>query len=1177
MSGQTTGGRTGRRALSLSAAFVLVATIMQVLGSAPAGAAPCADPQTTPVLVAGFEIDGNLCLNTTGTMGELEWDTVGGQPVRSDPSGASDTTAWTGGAAENGWPWTPAQTQGTNPSSNADITHAFAVSQIVDGEVIAYFGWERAATTGTVGFYVELNQEPNRLAAPGVPGPVANRTDGDLRLRFIQQGNALLALDVAHTWQSTGPSSGAWNPVPVGDYAARTNGVAVSNLPGLTPNPMAPGTFAEVAVNISDLFGGIGGCSGEFGYVNLRSTSSLQATNPPLQDWVRPIDVGVPSTCPSVVLQKRWVNGSEDDSAGLSINGATASPGLATSTATGAQDVTDTTNRATVDVEPSSVVTLAETLAGANTGTYTSTLGCDNGVLTPPAPGRTGSFTKPPDAGAGDSITCTITNTRTRATLTLTKTWDSSAPGDTAELFISGADSGITGPATSTAPGSTTITAPVFSGEAVTVVEHLGDANVSSYDATTDCTNVDDLVPGDTGASFTVPDAAPDIACTITNTAVPARLTLMKRWVRGAPGDSADLTITSPTDTDSAVAVVPAGRTGRSTTVATLPLIPGDTVTLSETLPAAGRTNTGSYEPTSLVCGGEPVELEEPATGPTATATFTVPSSDPVTCVFTNEARHTVELTKEWGANAVAGDTADLSIVNSTTGAADSVAATAPDRPATPASVIAAAGESIEVEEVMSHGAYAVSLSCTGGVTPEPATGTSSSFTMPSDLLAGEDVTCTFTNTARYTVELTKEWGADAVAGDTADLTLANRTTGTMDAATATAPNPPGAPPSVPASAGDLITLDEVFGPGNVAYDASARCTAGPLTTPVPGTTDEFEVPSDLPAGSTLTCTFTNTPRAEPPPPPPSPPPPPLSPSPPPTPLPATLGAPVIRTVTSHARVAPGEPFHDRIHLGGLAGGRAATADAELYGPFPSRAAASCRARFRVRTLTTRVRNGWNRTPSIRIDAPGVYTWRVITRADAANLSATHRCGQAAETTVVAKETYVAPAVVGGYSGTIRSSDHARRAPLRIAMPDVGMHAVVRSAGIVAGRMTLPGDVADVGWLRRSAGIGDTIGNAIIGGHVSDRHDSPGAMFHLEGAQVGQPVTVTKAGSRHRFKVVSKATYGRRHKLPQRYFATTGPHHLVLISCTGRVVHPDGRFHYTRYLVVVAEAVHRVG
>ena len=1168
-------GLAGRPRWTLAVALIVVAALLQAFGNVPASAAPCADAQTNPVLVGGFEVDGNVCLNTSGATGDLEWDTVGGQPVRSDPSGDSDTTAWTGGAAENDWPWTPAQTQGTNPSGNADITNVFAFSQVVNDEVIAQFGWERAATTGTAGFYVELNQRPNRLAANGSPGPVPNRSDGDLRLRFRQQGNTLLALDGGYVWQATGPNSGVWDPISGAgvNYAARTNGVAVSNLPGLTPNPMPAGTFAEVAVNLSDLFGGIEGCSGQFGYMSLRSTSSLQATNPPLQDWVRPINLAVPSTCPSVVLRKRWVNGAEGDTASLSINDATTAPAAATSTATGGPDVIDTTNRATVDVEPGSVVTLAETLASANTGSYTSTLGCDNGVLTPPTPGLSGSFTMPPDAGAGDTITCTVTNTRTQATLTLTKDWASSADGDTAGLVIGGADSGITGPTTSTAPTSTTVTARVFSGEAVTVVELLADANVSSYDVTTECTNVDDFQPGNIGASFTVPDTATQIACTITNAAIPARIALLKEWVRGAPGDSAELTITSSTDTDTALAVVPAGRTGQSASAAVLPLIPGDTVTLTETLPATGRTNAGIYEPTSLVCGGEPVEFEQPANGPTATAAFTVPSSDSMACVYTNEARHTIELTKQWGPNAVPGDIADLNIENSTTGVVDSVTATAPDPPDTPASVIAAAGDSIDVDEVLSNDAYAANLTCTGGATPAQADGTSGSFTVPSDLIAGTDIACTFTNTAQYTVELTKEWAPNAVTGDTADLTLENGTTGVVDSVTATAPTPPNPPATVPAAPGDLITLDEVFGSGNVLYDASARCTAGPLTTPLPGTTDEFEMPYDLPAGTTVTCAFTNTPRAEPPPPPPPPPPSPTPTPPPPTPLPSTLSAPAIRTVTSHARVTPGKPFHDRIHLQRLAGGRGAIADAELYGPFPTRGAVSCQARFRARTLTTRVRNGWNRTPSVRIDAPGVYTWQVTTRADGANLSATHRCGQAAETTVVAKEAYVAPAVIGGFSGIVRSSDQARPAPLRITMPDVGMHAVVRSESIVAGRMTLPGDVAAVGWLRRSAGIGDTIGNAIIGGHVSDRHDSPGAMFHLSKAQTGQAVAVTRAGTRYRYEVVSKATYDRGQKLPQRYFATTSPHHLVLISCTGRVVHPNGRFHYTRYLVVVARPV----
>ena len=295
------------------------------------------------------------------------------------------------------------------------------------------------------------------------------------------------------------------------------------------------------------------------------------------------------------------------------------------------------------------------------------------------------------------------------------------------------------------------------------------------------------------------------------------------------------------------------------------------------------------------------------------------------------------------------------------------------------------------------------------------------------------------------------------------------------------------------------------------------------------------------------------------------------------TPTPPTQPPPVVRTVTSHGRVTPGQPFHDRIHVRGLAGGHGATAVAKLYGPFTSRAAATCAAGFRVRTKVLHVKNGWNRTPSVRITTPGVYTWRVKLLADAANRSATHPCGQVVETTVVAKPPFVAPIINGGFSGTIDSRGSLARRPatISIQMPALRMHAEVRPERVTGGQMTLPGDVSEVGWLRKSAGLGDKIGTAVIAGHVSDRHDHPGALFHLSRAHAGQQVTVTRAGTRHRFTVVRKATFDRRHPIPHRYFVTTGRHRLVLITCTAKVVRPNGRFHYTRYVVVVANEVRR--
>jgi sortase (surface protein transpeptidase) len=147
--------------------------------------------------------------------------------------------------------------------------------------------------------------------------------------------------------------------------------------------------------------------------------------------------------------------------------------------------------------------------------------------------------------------------------------------------------------------------------------------------------------------------------------------------------------------------------------------------------------------------------------------------------------------------------------------------------------------------------------------------------------------------------------------------------------------------------------------------------------------------------------------------------------------------------------------------------------------------------------------------------------------------------------------------------------------PTMVRMPAIGLRAPVYAAGVTSGRMRLPVDVGDVGWLRRSAAVADAIGTTVIAGHVSVRHDQPGAMYHLGRAHRGQRITITRAGTTSRFRVVATASYPRTQRLPHRYFATGGRHRLVLISCTDRVVYPNGHFHYTRYQVVVADATSR--
>lgn len=223
-----------------------------------------------------------------------------------------------------------------------------------------------------------------------------------------------------------------------------------------------------------------------------------------------------------------------------------------------------------------------------------------------------------------------------------------------------------------------------------------------------------------------------------------------------------------------------------------------------------------------------------------------------------------------------------------------------------------------------------------------------------------------------------------------------------------------------------------------------------------------------------------------------------------------------------------------------------------------------------------RVRNGVNRSPVVRVRAPGWYTWRVTLRANARNQSATHRCGLRSEKTVVAKRRYQGPKIRGGFTGTDLPSGRApaepRRAPVMIRMPAIGMRAPVVPERVIGNHMVLP-SFRKVGWLKKSDNFGDKIGSVVVGGHVSSFRDVPGAMFRLKKARVGQLVTVTRAGKTYTYKVTGKTTFSRHRKIPHKYFTTTGRPRLVMVSCVHKVLLPRGRFTYTRYIIVTAKQI----
>ena len=173
-------------------------------------------------------------------------------------------------------------------------------------------------------------------------------------------------------------------------------------------------------------------------------------------------------------------------------------------------------------------------------------------------------------------------------------------------------------------------------------------------------------------------------------------------------------------------------------------------------------------------------------------------------------------------------------------------------------------GQRVVLSEVLAgRGRYRSLLTCDHGVVPVPATGTSGSVTVSATVLAGATVTCTFTNFARPArLVLRKRW-VNGVRGDTARLAIAPLLRLPPARATSTANGQPGvftdnAHAAVrPVVRGQHLVVSEVLA-GRGRYRSLLTCDRGVLRFPVAGTISSVRVPFTLPAGATVTCTFTN-------------------------------------------------------------------------------------------------------------------------------------------------------------------------------------------------------------------------------------------------------------------------------------------------------------------------------
>jgi len=261
---------------------------------------PCGDSDAN-LLVGGFEIDGDLCVNHSGE----DWDNA---PFATDAAdytvdGFDDSTTFTNGDSENNDPSTW-HINGPTPNGKSDIGTAYAYSKVSGGDVFGFFAFTNTSTAGgTQQYDVEYNQNEAKANANGATVPV--REPGDLLFRFSSTGNDPLTFTDAkiYTLQSSGDWDGSkcfgiTSSSPAGGWCTLT----------IPPNSYKAdssddGLFQEGSIKISAFFAA-GTCSGVFGTTQIRSVTGNSFATSALKDYVFPLDVTTPSSCGTLKLEK---------------------------------------------------------------------------------------------------------------------------------------------------------------------------------------------------------------------------------------------------------------------------------------------------------------------------------------------------------------------------------------------------------------------------------------------------------------------------------------------------------------------------------------------------------------------------------------------------------------------------------------------------------------------------------------------------------------------------------------------------------------------------------------------------------------------------------------------------------------------------------------------------------
>jgi len=153
-------------------------------------------------------------------------------------------------------------------------------------------------------------------------------------------------------------------------------------------------------------------------------------------------------------------------------------------------------------------------------------------------------------------------------------------------------------------------------------------------------------------------------------------------------------------------------------------------------------------------------------------------------------------------------------------------------------------------------------------------------------------------------------------------------------------------------------------------------------------------------------------------------------------------------------------------------------------------------------------------------------------------------------------------------SGALPPADPAVR-PERVRIARLNVSAPVVAVGVdPAGNVAIPANVGTVGWYRFGSGLGDP-GSTVIGGHVDSAAQGDGAFARLSDLDPYDRIVVSGSDGKDRaFTVVGREEYPKAAIELDRYFATTGPSRLTLITCGGPFDRATG--HYRDNVVVTA-------